>query len=113
VESTSAGGRLAFVDVVINEDTFPLFNGLKGCSFVVLKPKEPGGPRRVYVPGHQLPSGQRFQHLQEEDGDLNDLRQAILAGYVANFASGATSKANATDENSFDEEQVAEEEITF
>lgn len=112
-KSPSAQGRLAFVDITINKDTFPLFNGLKVCSFVILKAKERGGPRRVYVPGHKLPGGQNFRHLQEESGDLDDLRQAILDGYEAKFGKAVTADANASDEENLDEEHVEEEEIPY
>jgi hypothetical protein len=112
-KSPSDQGRLAFADVVINEDTFHLFKGLKICSFVLLRPREQGEPRRLYVPGHKLPSGQNFRHLQEDTGDLEPLRQAILAGYEAKFGSGATSDTRIAERAEFDEERMSEEEIPY
>jgi hypothetical protein len=112
-KSPSDQGRLAFADVVINEDTFHLFKGLKICSFVLLKPRERGEPRRLYVPGHKLPSGQNFRHLQEDTGDLEPLRQAILAGYEAKFDSDATSATSVAQRADFDEERVTEDEVPY
>lgn len=102
-ENSSAQGRLAFAEVIINRDTFPLFQGLKVCSFVVLKPKQPGGQRRVYVPGHKLPSGQSFQHLQEDTGDLGTLRAAIRDAYDAKFGAA---EAHESGDKGFDDDQI-------
>jgi hypothetical protein len=110
-KSSSPSGRLAFADITINKQTFPLFDGLKICSFVILKAKGYGLPRRVYVPGHKLPGGQNFRHLQEESGDLEDLRQALNDAYDLRYGTAATTDASAGDEDHFDEEHVDESEI--
>ena len=112
-KSPSAGGRLAFVDITINKETFHLFNGLKVCSFVILKPKGYGLPRRIYVPGHKLPGGQNFRHLQEESGDLDVLRQAVNDAYDLRYPAAATADGDAGDEGPLDEEQVDEAEIRY
>jgi len=105
--SPSPSGRLAFADVTINKDTFHLFDGLTVCSFVILRPKDQGGPRRLYVPGHKLPGGQNFRHLQ---GDTDDLREAMLEAYERKHGKA---DADASDEENFDEEHVDEGEMPF
>lgn len=110
-KSPSAQGRLAFADITINEDTFHLFNGLRICSFVILKPKEQGGLLRVYVPGHKLPSGQNFRHIQEDSGDLNDLQHAIRTAYTQKH--GQADGDGSGDEEHLDEETVDEAEVPY
>lgn len=112
-KSPSAQGRLAFADVVINEDTFHLFNGLKVCSFVILKSKGYGQPRRVYVPGHKLPSGQNFRHVQQDSRDLDELQQAILTAYEERYGNADRANADAHQEENLDEERVDEAEMPF